>query len=137
MKRMLGLIASLALIASITPVLADGYNGYNNKNNQFQNWQNNKQKRHYKYYKDRKHHNNNNNDYDAWQIGGAFVGGLILGDILGNQPYAPPAYGYGYEVGPQPYYQSPPPVWAAPRYCGPEYRYDEWGRIVQTYGCYR
>lgn len=119
MKRIIGAIALLACTA--LPAAADG--NYN-RNNQFHNWQHNRQ-----YYK---HHNNN---YNGWELGGAFVGGLIIGNMLNDRPggyyVPPPAYHQPY-----PQYRNPP-VWAGPRYCETMTYYDAWGNLVRARNCYR
>ncbi len=126
MKRIVGAIALLACM--VVPAAADGY--YNNRNNQFQNWEHNRQ-----YYKHHKHRKNNNN-YNGWELGGAFVGGLIIGNMLDDQPNGyyvpPPAYADPY---PQTY--RPAPRWAGPRYCESMLYYDAWGNLVQSRDCYR
>lgn len=133
MKRMVWAIALLA--CTVIPASAG------NNNNQFQNWQHNRQfdkqyGNQYNQYNQYNYKYKNNNNYNGWQVGGAFLGGMLLGGVLNNDRgyYAPPpAYQEPY---PQPY-QPVAPRWAGPRYCESMLYYDQWGNLVQARDCYR
>lgn len=85
-------------------------------------------------------------EFNGWELGGAFVGGLIIGDMLNNNHrhryYAPPPVYY--QPYPQQYYQPyhrphqhGAPRWAGPRYCETMLYYDAWGNLVRSKNCYR